>query len=78
MPKYRFCFMGKDGKVIGVEMFDAAESAARARADQLVARHGYPAVEVWDHTSIIYRAEKPSKRERPIDPRLTKLHATKA
>jgi hypothetical protein len=70
--------MDKDGEVVGVEMFDdAAESVAFARADQLVARHSYPAVEVWDHTEMIYRAERQSKRrsrtrsKHPIHPRFT-------
>lgn len=64
MPRYRCCFMGEAGEVVGVEMFAADdESVARARADQIVARVGYPAVEVWDHTGMIYRAERRSKHE---------------
>ena len=62
MPRYRCCFMGDDGEVIGVEMFNANdESIARARAEEIVARHDYPAVEVWDHTAMIYRAERRSR-----------------
>ena len=54
--------MGDDGEVIGVEMFNANdESIARARAEEIVARHDYPAVEVWDHTAMIYRAERRSR-----------------
>jgi hypothetical protein len=64
MPRYRCCFMGEAGEVVGVEMFVANdESYARARADQIVDRVGYPAVEVWDHTGMIYRAERRSKHE---------------
>lgn len=64
MPRYRCCFMGEAGEVVGVEMFVADdESVARARADQIVARVGYPAVEVWDHTGMIYRAERRWSRE---------------
>jgi RNA-binding protein YhbY len=56
--------MGEAGEVVGVEMFVADdESVARARADQIVARVGYPAVEVWDHTGMIYRAERQWSRE---------------
>ena len=74
MPRYRCCFMGKDGEVIGVEIFDAvAESVACSRAEHLVARHGYAAVEVWDHTEMIYRAEKQSKRRK----RRTRLRSMK-
>jgi hypothetical protein len=58
MMRYRCCFVGNDGEVIGVEIFDAAaESVACARAEQLVARDGYAAVVVWDHTQMICRAE---------------------
>ena len=54
--------MTKRGKVIGVEIFDAAtDSDACARAEQLVERHDYPVVEVWDHTAMIYRAERQSE-----------------
>jgi len=64
MPRYRCCFMGEAGEVVGVEMFVADdESVARARAEQIVARVGYPAVEVWDHTGMIYRAERRSSRQ---------------
>jgi RNA-binding protein YhbY len=64
MPRYRCCFLNEAGEVVGVEMFaDDDESYARARADQIVARVGYPAVEVWDHTGMIYRAERQSSRE---------------
>jgi len=56
--------MGEAGEVVGVELFVAEdESVARARAEQIVARVGYPAVEVWDHTGMIYRAERRPKRE---------------
>lgn len=62
MPRYRCCFMGEHGEVIGVEMFDATDdSVARARAEQIVARVGYRAVEVWDYTVMIYRAERQPK-----------------
>ena len=62
MPRYRCCFMGEQSEVIGVETFDATDdSVARARADQLVARVGYRAVEGWDYTVMIYRAERQSK-----------------
>jgi deoxycytidylate deaminase len=78
MPRYRCCFIDKDGEVIGVEIFDAAAAGdACARAEQLVTRVGYPAVEVRDHTEMIYRAEKQSKRrsrtrsKRPIHPHFT-------
>ena len=59
----------------GVELFEAAEdSVACARADQIVARVGYPAVEVWSHAEMIYRAQKPSGgRTRPIDSRSKKV-----
>ena len=68
MPRYRCCFMGETGEVVGVELFEAPdESFARARAEQVVARVGYPAVEVWDHTGMIYRAERPP--EHPRSPR---------
>ena len=61
--------MGEDGEVVGVEMFDAADdSVARARAEQVAARVGYPAVEVWDHTGMIYRAERQSKHQPPTRP----------
>jgi hypothetical protein len=75
MPRYRCCFMGKDGEVIGVELFEAAKDRiACTRADELVARVGYAAVEVWDHTGMIYRAEKHSgRRKRPTNPRSKKL-----
>jgi RNA-binding protein YhbY len=64
MPRYRCCFMGEAGEVVGVEMFEANdEGFARARAEQIVARVGYAAVEVWDHTGMIYRAERRSSRE---------------
>ena len=63
MPRYRCCFMAEAGEVVGVEMFDAPdESYARERADHVVARVGYPAVEVWDHTGMIYRSERPPER----------------
>jgi hypothetical protein len=67
--------MGKDGEVIGVELFEAAKDRiACTRADELVARVGYAAVEVWDHTGMIYRAEKHSgRRKRPTNPRSKKL-----
>ncbi len=71
MPRYRCCFMGEDGEVVGVELFSAVDdSVACARADQVVARVGYPAVEVWDHTVMIYRAERrpgrpPRTRSKP-------------
>lgn len=59
MPRYRCCFMGDDGEVIGVEMFNAVdESVARRRAHELIARHDYPAIEVWDHSEMLYRVEK--------------------
>ena len=74
MPRYRCCFVGKRGEVLGVEMFDAlADSDACARAEELVARVGYPAVEVWSQGEMIYRAEKRSRQKRPIDPRPKKL-----
>jgi hypothetical protein len=41
------------------------EDVLRARAEQIVARVGYPAVEVWDHTGMIYRAKNRSWRNRP-------------
>ena len=70
MPRYRCCFMGEAGEVVGVELFDADdESFARARADQVVARVGYPAVEVWDHTGMIYRAEREPKPEPDPSPK---------
>ena len=57
MPRYRCCFVGKRGEVLGVEMFDArADSDACARAEELVARVGYHAVEVWSQDEMIYRA----------------------
>jgi hypothetical protein len=70
MPRYRCCFMGEAGEVVGVEVFSAADdSVACARADQVVARVGYPAVEVWDHTVMIYRAERRPKRQPRAGPK---------
>jgi hypothetical protein len=68
MPRYRCCFVGKHGEVIGVELFEAADDrGACARAEELVARVGYHAVEVWSHAEMIYCAEKRSRRKWPID-----------
>ena len=37
MPRYRYCFIGEDGNVIGVEMFNATDDGvARAGAEQMI------------------------------------------
>jgi hypothetical protein len=70
MPRYRCCLMGEDGEVVGVEMFNAVdESVARARANELIARRLYPAIEVWDHTELIYRVEKQEAHRKPAHAR---------
>ena len=73
MPRYRCCFMDEAGELVGVEIFDGPDQGfARERADQVVARVGYPAVEVWDHTGMIYRTERPP--ERRCAPRVKPAH----
>ena len=76
MPRYRYCFIGEDGKVIGVEIFNAIDDGgAGAGAEQMVARVDCPAVDVWDHTAMIYRAERPLEHrstthpKQPVKPR---------
>jgi len=58
MTLYRFCFLDRSNRIKALETAECQDDdEAEDRADQLLKSCGYHAVEIWEGTERIYRAQ---------------------
>ena len=56
---YRCYYMDSSNHIASTDVIHCdSDAQARSRADVLLAASGYPTVEVWDRSQIVYRAQK--------------------
>jgi len=63
VPSYRVYFLDSADRVASTDVIACdTEAQAQARADALVFNCGYPGIEVWDRSRVVYRVLKTGPR----------------